>query len=55
MKINVSDFVTTKDLSISGQVIEIIGNRAIIIDDHSEYEYPDSILEFKISDLQPLN
>jgi hypothetical protein len=33
MKINISDFVTTKDKSISGQVMEIIGNRAVIIDD----------------------
>jgi hypothetical protein len=54
MKINVSDFVVNKDQSVTGQVIEIIGNRAMIIDDASEYEYPDSILEFKISDLQPL-
>lgn len=54
MIINVSDFVTTLDTNISGQVIEIIGNKAIIIDDSSEYEYPDNILEFKISDLQPL-
>jgi hypothetical protein len=54
MKINVSDFVTTKDKSISGQVMEIIGNKAVIIDDASEYEYPENCLEFKISDLQPL-
>ena len=54
MKINISDFVTTKDKSISGQVMEIIGNRAIIIDDASEYEYPENCLEFKISDLHPL-
>jgi hypothetical protein len=54
MKINISDFVTTKDKSISGQVMEIIGNRAVIIDDASEYEYPENCLEFQISDLQPL-
>jgi hypothetical protein len=54
MRINISDFVTTKDKSISGQVMEIIGNRAVIIDDASEYEYPENCLEFKISDLQPL-
>lgn len=55
MKINVSDFVVNRDQSISGQVIEIVGNHAMIIDDASEYEYPDSILQFKISDLQLLN
>jgi hypothetical protein len=54
MRINISDFVTTKDKSISGQVLEIIGNRAVIIDDASEYDYPENCLEFKISDLQPL-
>jgi hypothetical protein len=54
MKINISDFVTTKDKTISGQVMEIIDNRAVIIDDASEYEYPENCLEFQISDLQPL-
>ena len=54
MKINISDFVTNKDKSISGQVMEIIGNRAVIIDDASESEYPENCVEFQISDLQPL-
>jgi hypothetical protein len=54
MKINVSDFVTTQDGSISGQVIEIIGNTAIVIDDSSEYEYPENCLEFKLSELDPV-
>ena len=54
MKINISDFVTTQDRTISGQVMEIIGNRAVIIDDASEYEYPENCMEFQISDLQPL-
>jgi hypothetical protein len=47
MKINISDFVTTKDKTISGQVMEIIDNRAVIIDDASEYEYPENCLEFQ--------
>ena len=54
MRINISDFVTTKDKSISGQVMEIIGNRAIIIDDASEYEYPENCLEFKLSELEAM-
>jgi hypothetical protein len=54
MKINISDFVTNRDKSISGQVMEIIGNRAVIIDDASESEYPENCVEFQISDLQPL-
>jgi hypothetical protein len=54
MRINISDFVTTKDKTITGQVMEIIGNRAVIIDDASEYDYPENCLEFKISELEPL-
>ena len=54
MKINISDFVTNKDRTITGQVMEIIGNRAVIIDDASEYDYPENCLEFKISELEPL-
>ena len=54
MKINISDFVTNRDRTISGQVMEITGNRAVVIDDASEYEYPENCLEFQISDLQPL-
>ena len=54
MRINISYFVTNRDRTISGQVMEIIGNRAVIIDDASEYDYPENCLEFKISDLQPL-
>jgi hypothetical protein len=54
MKINISDFVTTKDKTISGQVMEIIGNRAVVIDDASEYEYPENCLEFQLSELDPL-
>ena len=54
MRINISDFVTTKDKSISGQVMEIIGNRAFIIDDASEYDYPENCLEFKLSELEAM-
>ena len=54
MRINISDFVTTKDNTITGQVMEIIGNRAVIIDDASEYDYPENCLEFKLSELDPL-
>lgn len=54
MKINVSDFVTTKDRSISGQVMEIMGNRAVIIDDASECDYPDNCREFKLTELDLL-
>jgi hypothetical protein len=54
MKINVSDFVTNKDQSITGQVMEIIGNRAVIIDDASESDYPENCLEFELTQLEPV-
>jgi len=54
MKINISDFVTNRDRTISGQVMEIVGNRAVVINDASELEYPENCLELQISDLQPL-
>jgi len=54
MKINISDFVTNRDRTISGQVMEIIGNRAIIIDDASEYDYPENCREFQLSDLEAM-
>jgi hypothetical protein len=34
--------------------MEIIGNRAVIIDDASESEYPENCREFPILDLEPL-
>ena len=53
--INISDFVVVKDQPyISGQIIELHGNKAVIIDDNSEYEYPENRLEFHVSDLEPL-
>lgn len=53
--INVSDFVVVKNQpGITGQVIELHGNKAVIIDDASEYEYPDNCLEFKLSELEPM-
>jgi hypothetical protein len=54
MKINISDFVTNRDRTISGQVMEIIGDRVVIIDDAADSEYPENCLEFKLSDLNLL-
>ncbi len=53
--INVSDFVQVKGQpGITGQIIELHGNKAVIIDDSSEYEYPENCLEFKLSELDPM-
>jgi len=46
--------VGREDCYIEGQVMEIIGNRAVILDDASESEYPENCVEFQISDLRPL-
>ena len=54
MKINISDFVTTKDRTVSGQVMEIIGNYVVIIDDASESDYPENCLEFELAELDPM-
>lgn len=53
--INVSDFVQVKrQPDITGQIIELHGNRAVIIDDSSEHEYPENCLEFKLSELEAM-
>ena len=50
--INISDFVQVKNQpGITGQIIELHGNKAVIIDDGSEYEYPENCLEYNVSDL----
>jgi len=38
--------------SITGQIIEDLGNKVVIIDDSSEYEYPENCLEFHKSELE---
>jgi hypothetical protein len=53
--INISDFVKVKTQpDITGQIIELHGNKAIIIDDSSEYDYPENCLEYRVSDLEPI-
>jgi hypothetical protein len=54
MKINISDFVTNKERSIAGQVMEIVGTRAVIINDASDADYPDNCVEFDLSELDPV-
>lgn len=52
MIVQIGDFVKVIDQDITGQVIEMYSNKAVIIDDHSEYEYPDSRLEYHLSELE---
>lgn len=47
---NIGDFVKVIDENITGEIVEIFGNLAVIIDDSSEFE--DNRLEYKISELE---
>ena len=49
---NVGDFVKVKNQDISGLIVELYGNKAVIEDDSSEYEAPDNRLEYFISELE---
>ena len=43
--------VRLRDQDIWGVVDEIVGNHVIIVDEHSEYEYPENRLEFHQDDV----
>ena len=47
---NVGDSVKVMDKNITGRIIELFGNLAIIVDDDSEFD--DNRLEYKISELE---
>jgi hypothetical protein len=46
------DFVKVKDQDITGVIVEVYGNKAVIEDDSSEYEAPENRLEYFLSDLE---
>ena len=52
MKIKKGDFVKVIDENITGRIIELFGNLAIIVDDDSEFD--DNRLEYKLSELEPM-
>ena len=47
---NIGDFVKVIDKNITGEIVDLFGNLAIIIDDDSEFD--DNRLEYKISELE---
>jgi len=49
---NIGTIVNVKNQDISGVIVEIYGNKAVIEDDCSEYEAPDNRLEYFISELE---
>lgn len=51
----VGDFVRVLvSEGITGQIIEDLGNKIVMVDDSSEYEYPENLLEFHKSELELL-
>ena len=48
----INDAVLVTGTTITGIIIEDYGNYVVILDDDSEYDYPDNRLEFRKSDLE---
>lgn len=53
MQPTIGQLVKVIDQDIWGPVLELCGNYAIIDDQESEWTYPESRLEFRLSDLEP--
>lgn len=51
---HIGDRVKVKDQDITGIIERIDGYSVSIIDDDSEWEYPESVLEYRLSDLEEL-
>jgi hypothetical protein len=51
---NIGDRVKVIDQDITGVIERIDGYSLSLIDDDSEWEYPESLLEYKLSEVQPL-
>jgi len=51
---NIGDRVKVIDQNITGVIERIDGYSLTIIDDDSEWEYPENLLEYRVSDVQPL-
>ena len=49
---NIGDRVAVIDQDITGQIVELWGNKAVIEDDSSEYEAPENRLEYFLSELE---
>jgi len=49
---NIGEIVKVKDQDISGAIVELYGNKAVIEDNASEYPAPDNRLEYHLSDLE---
>ena len=50
----IGDKVKVKNQDITGIIERIDGYSASIIDDDSEWKYPESLLEYRLSDLEEI-
>ena len=51
---NIGDRVKVIDQNITGIIDSLSGNLLSIIDDDSEWEYPESLLEYKLSEVEEI-
>jgi hypothetical protein len=49
---NIGDYVKVIEQDITGFIVEIYGNKAVIEDDCSEYLAPDNRLEYRLTELE---
>lgn len=49
---NPGDIVKVIDQDITGEIVEVYGNKVVIIDIDSEYQYPDNRLEYRKSEIK---
>jgi hypothetical protein len=50
--VDIGDFVRVLGQDITGQVVEDYGNKVVILDECSEYDYPDNRLEYFKSEVE---
>ena len=48
----IGDFIKVKEQDIFGVIVEDYGNKVVIEDEASEFEYPDNRLEFHKCELE---
>ena len=52
MSYQIGERVRVIDQHMTGVVVEIFGNRVVIEDDDSEWEWPETRLEFRFSEIE---
>lgn len=52
MSYQIGDRVAVIDQNITGEVVEVWGEKLVIEDDDSEFEWPDNRLEYRFSEVK---